>query len=421
MTVADSYRPSKKESALSPIRFISASCGYHNSRNMIFCFGEVAGQTDSLSDLWAIETLGNTERQITNAGFTGDTVRDMCMAPISDTQFVVHGGNVQLNATHLRYRTKTLVYDAKANQWSEISKRITTSAPLGRQWPGCTTGRDGRLYMFGGMRGDYYYNDVWALDFGTMAWINLWVNGTAGDNAPAPRDTPAVAMVSKWLVVFGGTNADGNGTTALDNRFYFFDTTARQWVTASAVLSDPAFQNPQVGPPPTSPLKVDSPIVTGLPPSVDDDSAKQGSTNQGSSNGAPVGAIVGGVIGGLVVVVLAVVGGLMLHRRRSMQGAAAATRHDSLTVPPPPRPMSIQSVQGLYADPGVSQPPAGGYTSQPTYGQQQGYPPVTTGYQTQQPFTIAPQGYSAPPMSQGYSAPPMSQGYSARPMSQGPY
>ncbi|KAJ3287841.1 Acyl-CoA-binding domain-containing protein 5 [Borealophlyctis nickersoniae] len=435
MTVTENNRFSQNATAVNPLRLVYSACGYHKGRNSVYCFGgqpavnntvglfnglfsmNAAGLTGAttlfpsirarrlhggallgdsfyvfggevnsqspLSDLWAIDVNANTERQIVNAGYTGDEgVRDLCMAPISQSQFVVWGGNVPLNETHLRYRSKTLIFDSTIGQWNEVTNRIGSSAaatPPYRQYSACTGGTDGRLYVFGGVR-DTWYNDVWALDFSTMKWTRLAANGTS-DNAPTPRDTPALAMVGKWLVVFGGTNEATNGTTAIDNKFYFFDTTTSQWVTANSVMADVAFLSgsPLVGPPAASIYKATK--NGGLPNSsgtVDSQGVDEGST------GAPVGAIVGGVLGALVAVGLAV-GGVIMYRRRAATTYASG-QPASFMLPPPPRPMSLSEAPSSPYD--IPMP-------QSSYQPQSSYPPpVSAGYQ--------------PPVSAGYQPPQQS-------------
>jgi hypothetical protein len=121
-------------------------------------------------------------------------------------RFVLFGGfnGVELN--------DTWAYDPKNNTWTNMT---TSSTPPER----CAhrmayDPKIDRILLFGGMIGAYYYSDLWAYDYNSNKWTNLYPS-----SVPPGRYKYAMAYDSQSdrLVIFGGnTGKFENDTWAYD-------------------------------------------------------------------------------------------------------------------------------------------------------------------------------------------------------------
>jgi len=60
---------------------------------------------------------------------------------------------------------------------------------------------EGRIIIFGGSAGEFYYNDTWSFDVSTRKWTELQCTGPI----PCPREGHAAVLVDDVMYVFGGT------------------------------------------------------------------------------------------------------------------------------------------------------------------------------------------------------------------------
>ena len=105
----------------------------------------------------------------------------------------------------------------------------------------------GKLWLFGGVSANSYYNDLWSYDPTSNEWT--WVSGSAMSNAsgvygalgmPAPGNVPgARALATAWidgagsLYVFGGQGYDSAGTNGSLNDLWKFSAGQWTWVSGA--------------------------------------------------------------------------------------------------------------------------------------------------------------------------------------------
>eukprot|EP00742_Colponemidia_sp_Colp-10_P007607 GILJ01008199.1.p1 GENE.GILJ01008199.1~~GILJ01008199.1.p1 ORF type:complete len:1333 (-),score=224.94 GILJ01008199.1:1192-5190(-) len=75
------------------------------------------------------------------------------------------------------------------------------------------------MWVFGGS-GSKHFNDVRALDLGTLSWSKVQTNGPS----PSPRDSHSAVVYNTSMVIFGGSNSESRY-----NDTHFFDTFTRRW------------------------------------------------------------------------------------------------------------------------------------------------------------------------------------------------
>jgi hypothetical protein len=85
-----------------------------------------------------------------------------------------------------------------------------------------------KLYLFGGLAGSTYYNDVWSLDLATLTWEELYPHtaGTANTSYPAPRITAIMSVDSAGQYLYITTGQNG-GTEY--NDVWRFNLSSKSW------------------------------------------------------------------------------------------------------------------------------------------------------------------------------------------------
>lgn len=105
----------------------------------------------------------------------------------------------------------------------------------------------GKLWLFGGVSGSSYYNDLWRYDPGSGEWT--WISGSAMSNASGVYGTQGVAaagnvpgareLATAWidsagdLWLFGGQGYDSAGTSGSLNDLWKFDLAQGKWTWVS--------------------------------------------------------------------------------------------------------------------------------------------------------------------------------------------
>ncbi|KAJ3254741.1 Acyl-CoA-binding domain-containing protein 5, partial [Borealophlyctis nickersoniae] len=219
-----------------------------------------------LADFLCIDLTTYTLTRINASGTSPGARLDHCMAALSDTQFIMHGGtdgvgNAPNNSAHPL---------APFGHWLHRPQRF--------------------LYRFGGAD-PTSRNDLWVLEPLTRTWRGLSPHNVLGvANVPSPRYYIRLVTLGKYLVTYGGVNALRPIPLSTDKLLYFYNTQTGMWVNSSDVLSDPWFKGL-------------SPPGVGTPPEG------QGRDKGADERGVNVAAVAGGVVAGIVLIV-AVVGGI---------------------------------------------------------------------------------------------------------------
>lgn len=105
----------------------------------------------------------------------------------------------------------------------------------------------GKLWLFGGVSGSSYYNDLWSYDPSSSEWT--WVSGSASTDASgvygsqgvaAAANTPgARALATAWsdgagnLWLFGGQGYDSAGSSGNLNDLWRYDISQKEWTWVS--------------------------------------------------------------------------------------------------------------------------------------------------------------------------------------------
>ena len=121
-------------------------------------------------------------------------------------------------SSHLGLASDTWGYDPSANAWTELG--FTGATPDARfdsamAWDS----DDGKVYLFGGQNQTTYFNDIWAYDSKSDAWIYLGPPNTL----PPARSGCVMAYdsVGRRVILFGGASYPAgcsSETWALDGR-----------------------------------------------------------------------------------------------------------------------------------------------------------------------------------------------------------
>ncbi|KAJ3296295.1 kelch domain-containing protein 3 [Borealophlyctis nickersoniae] len=309
--------------AYNPLNLYGAACSYDARTQYIHCFGgqltgqattrksppepkrhalsfylyggfdAIAGSTES-TDLLRIDLTTYTLTRINASGSSPSGRTDHCIAALSDTKFIMHGGVSDTADTN--FVRNVHIYDTQSNTWTDITPKNSTSSP---PTPSARTGTgytslNGSFYSFGGFDGTDR-NDLWVLTPPNWTWRLLSPQGTPLGNIPSPRYLTRLTTLGKYLIIGGGGN---------DTRLYFFNTETGAWVSSNDLLNDPWFKG----------LSASNPNGEGI-------------SKGGPEGGVNIGAIAGGVAAGVVLIV-AVVGGIMFVRKRNARylgGGKAAT------------------------------------------------------------------------------------------------
>ncbi|KAJ3032394.1 Negative regulator of mitotic exit [Rhizophlyctis rosea] len=354
--------------------------------NQYYIYGGYVGGSEDLSDMYAVD-LTNYIAASVNPTSTSNPppLTDACMLAVSPSHLILFSGYHHSDSTHIRFNTNFYVYDSNTNLWTDLSQQLI-GIPPNREAPACAVSNDGHVYYFGGANAATgALNDLSVLDLKTLQWTTLAKNSTGGGEVPTARWGSHLAVVGKWVVLYGGYNTwKGGNWFADDKKIYFFDTEKRTWVNPSAL--DNSFKsNPTVGPPTSLPITY---ALTGgvstASPNPSPSSTTSVQSDKQSSGGPNIGGIVGGVIAVVLVFAIGVVGVIFYRRRNRSVEQNVRARPESSTFHVPPAPVVQVHHQGGYAGVPQQMPP-----------QQQGYgvPPQH-------------QGYEVPPQHQGYGVPP---------------
>ncbi|KAG0235317.1 Negative regulator of mitotic exit [Mortierella sp. GBA43] len=120
------------------------------------------------------------------------------------------------------YLDDMLSFDMRAithnPRWEKLETQ--TESPPARAGH-CAGVHDGRIYVFGGVDADYFYNDIWCFDPRSLTWTPIPASGYL----PSGRHGHSCTVVDGTMFIFGGVSPDG---TEL-NDAYAFRIHERRW------------------------------------------------------------------------------------------------------------------------------------------------------------------------------------------------
>ncbi|KAJ3258781.1 hypothetical protein HK104_006969, partial [Borealophlyctis nickersoniae] len=212
-----------------------------------YVYGGFGGENRT-ADFFRIDLKSYALSRITATGVSPGFLKDHCMATLSDTKFIMHGGlsgrtdedGTSTNAVH--------IFDTQSNGWTDVTPSNATTGPptpSSRFGAGCVVGQNGGFYIFGGSDGTRR-NDLWVLEPPQWQWKRLTADGAIIRNLPDPRYYTRLVSLGKFLITYGGANAlIGTTTTrvAADNNLYFFDTDKSEWIDSTTFVNDPWFKS----------------------------------------------------------------------------------------------------------------------------------------------------------------------------------
>ncbi|KAJ3277899.1 hypothetical protein HK104_002857, partial [Borealophlyctis nickersoniae] len=180
-------------------------------------------------NLFRIDLTTYTLTRINASGTSPGGRKDHCIAALSDTKFIMHGG---LHANDsMGYVNNVHIYDTQSNTWTDVTPdNSTSSAPSARFGTGCTV-LNGSFYTFGGSDGTRR-NDLWVLEPPNWTWRRLSADGAVLANVPDPRYYTRLVTLGKYLITYGGANAVIATTitrAAYDTLLYFYNTQTGAW------------------------------------------------------------------------------------------------------------------------------------------------------------------------------------------------
>uniref|UniRef100_A0A3B4B2D2 Rab9 effector protein with kelch motifs n=1 Tax=Periophthalmus magnuspinnatus TaxID=409849 RepID=A0A3B4B2D2_9GOBI len=135
-------------------------------------------------------------------------------ACVGDRLFVFSGGEA---GTMPVLDSQLNIFDTRSLTWSQPEARGT---PPPARHGHIVVAVGSRIFIHGGMAGEKFFSDLFALDTGTMSWEQI---RTKGDIPPAVAAHAAVAL-DRHIYVFGGMTAGG-----ASNFMYRFNTDNNYW------------------------------------------------------------------------------------------------------------------------------------------------------------------------------------------------
>lgn len=132
-----------------------------------------------------------------------------------------------------------LIYNIKRGEWSQV-KSPAGPPPRSSHQAVIVSQAGGQLWLFGGEFTSpsesqfYHYKDLWCFHFSSRRWEKVVVPG-----GPSARSGHRMAVIKKYLVVFGGFH-DNLRESKYFNDLYAFDLEARTWTKLVTSGSEPS-------------------------------------------------------------------------------------------------------------------------------------------------------------------------------------
>ncbi|KAJ3263143.1 kelch domain-containing protein 3 [Borealophlyctis nickersoniae] len=206
----------------------------------LYMYGDYGSATNRTSDFYRIDLKTYALSRVTATGVSG--IRTFhCMATLSDTKLIMHGGATTSDST---YTNQVLIFDTQTNSWTDVTPSNATTAPpspSGRRSHGCAVGQNGGFYIFGGLDSlnsqDFLSsNDLWVLESPQRQWKRLTANKANNiPNVPDTRFDTCLVSLGRFLITYGGGNAEirsNSISVAYDPNLYFFDTDKSEWISS---------------------------------------------------------------------------------------------------------------------------------------------------------------------------------------------
>lgn len=175
----------------------------------IYIFGG-ANQDNNFNDIQRFDTRVNQWSNVKVSGTPPVPRTCRSTASIDNKLFIYSGGLTGPDPVADR---QVNVFDAESLKWSTLT--VTGEPPKPRHGHTICLYRN-RLFVFGGMAGVKFYNDLHILDIDKMTWTAV----KQKKNWPIPRAGHSAAIYRKKMYVFGGLVCQG---IALDD-MYMLDT-----------------------------------------------------------------------------------------------------------------------------------------------------------------------------------------------------
>jgi len=183
-----------------------------------------SGDYTLYDELWALDLEAGTWTMLAESG-PGERVSHS--AVVSGGQLIVFGGNSSANGASYKALGDTWAFDLESLTWSELD---TSGDGPDRLFHGTALSDDeSTLYVYaGGDEGAFlgpFFDDLWSLDLGTLAWSELH---SGGSDAPDGRLSPnlVVDTDNNRLISFAGHDDGSLGNT---NQVWAYDLGGGAW------------------------------------------------------------------------------------------------------------------------------------------------------------------------------------------------
>ncbi len=181
-------------------------------RNRLLLFGGANQVNFTSNDLWAMDLTTRVWTQLTPIGGPPPARNNYAIVYDAPRQrMIIHGGSQTASTSY----NDTWVYDCVANTWTQVATGTPKPAARAGHWYTDDAAR-GRMLVGSGSNGSTFYNDTWALDYGTLTWSQV---NTTGTFSPGWQSVSGVKdLVHDRVVIFGGfqNGVYSNQTWALD-------------------------------------------------------------------------------------------------------------------------------------------------------------------------------------------------------------
>ncbi|KAK3828546.1 MAG: hypothetical protein J3Q66DRAFT_409963, partial [Benniella sp.] len=146
------------------------------------------------------------------------TPRHSHIACTIGTVMFIFGGQVDNYYLHdiMSFDMRTITQNAA--RWEKLEPQ--TESPPARAGH-CAAVHDGRIYIFGGVDAEYFYNDIWCFDPRALTWTPIPASGYL----PTGRHGHSCTVADGIMYIFGGNGPEG---TEL-NDAYAFKIHERRW------------------------------------------------------------------------------------------------------------------------------------------------------------------------------------------------
>ena len=197
-----------------------------NNNTIIYhCCTTGSNQPENANHTWWYDLLGQSGRdKHTSPKPPAPALQPGGAFDAAHNVFIFHGGDSQVG---------TWSYDPVANIWQQLHPAGTAPDPSLILPAVAYRSRTQKIYLFGGLSGSGYFNDLYVYDYPTNTWSLV---SPAGGLKPSARYRHAFAYDSTndIFLMYGGQNASGN----LDDTWVFNPST-NAWTQVNAPQSPP--------------------------------------------------------------------------------------------------------------------------------------------------------------------------------------